>query len=882
MTSDNGRFGSLSEPVPSDSGLPLHARRGRPVLSDDLNCNSSGPQNSGNIEETPEGWRWCSAGLALAPSSAVTNAKSTASLWRMRRIPSSASSSVTPSSTPSSPLNRCVSRSASPSEAKTDRPPSAPASLRPRFSQSSQPSLQAAKPLIPWSSKAPQPRFSSSRVRHSLWSDGRLGVTSEASDAHRGDGDAPCNSERPSLMEKIRASYRSASNQAEGSRHSSALSRAAFFGYTKSALEQNSAPLAPHHLELLYEDVRRTYTEMSLGVGGQCLQGVRLSEQEWVHYMLLRLSVPNHPAALSLTRRMREFLEYDPTALSRILLAFEKADADRNGRLRECTWTKAVAEAMPRSATSVSAEYKGSVDGPLLEEGPAFMDYHDFVSLALGSSVVPVELALYDLSQGFARWVPPTLLGGHRFEGIWHSGVRVFGQEFWYGGVILESSFDECPFGKPNRVQRLGTTLRTKNDLLEFLRSDLFVDYNPRTYDVLKRNCNHFSNEVATFLLQKQIPDEVLLQPDWAKNARLVQTLRPFINRWLGGFGDNDTKGAGESQEPEASPCTPHVSSRIDDLTEEWRSRLLPGDIILYRPRFADRPLIVRILQRVRRSADITLLEPVDKRYIWTSVREDPFIDLCRWEVVVRNQVPLNEFYPLVESGARILKAGVTFTDARISEMLRRPRETTSRPCCTLGHRLAVEAHGSGWFRSAPTCNVCNCSSWIAGPQCAKFPAFSASCADRGRNLEQRWHCRKCTDFVVCGPCLRRGLELPDGGVFADMLSRNLAEALLDDSGWLRFRAQSYFNKADHNWTGALDRVKARRVGTRLAAELGLGAHCSITELDLMEILKQRRKREGNSDLMPFEIDEDTFTDCFRWTLITALEQLDRAKKANE
>lgn len=42
---------------------------------------------------------------------------------------------------------------------------------------------------------------------------------------------------------------------------------------------------------------------------------------------------------------------------------------------------------------------------------------------------------------------------------------------------------------------------RSYEDLVEFLKEDVYVDYNPRMYDVLRRNCNHFSNELAQFLL---------------------------------------------------------------------------------------------------------------------------------------------------------------------------------------------------------------------------------------------------------------------------------------------------------------------------------------------------------------------------------------------
>merc|ERR1711879_88579 len=60
------------------------------------------------------------------------------------------------------------------------------------------------------------------------------------------------------------------------------------------------------------------------------------------------------------------------------------------------------------------------------------------------------------------------------------------------------------------------------------------------------------------------------------------------------------------------------------------------------------------------------------------------------------------------------------------------------------------------------------------------------------------------------------------GGVFADMLSRDLAKAILDHPGWLKFKAAAYFFKADHNAAGVVDKPKARRVNSRLAAELGV------------------------------------------------------------
>ncbi|CAE8599642.1 unnamed protein product, partial [Polarella glacialis] len=100
-------------------------------------------------------------------------------------------------------------------------------------------------------------------------------------------------------------------------------------------------------------------------------------------------------------------------------------------------------------------------------------------------------------------------------------------------------------------------------------------------------------------------------------------------------------------------------------------------------------------------------------------------------------------------------------------------------------------------------------------------------------NESQRQSCG-CCDFVACQRCLLRGLCLPGGGAFADVLAPELARALLADRGWLRYKARSYFFKADHNGKGHVDKFKVRRVDSRLAAELGVR---QMTETELAQVL---------------------------------------------
>lgn len=148
----------------------------------------------------------------------------------------------------------------------------------------------------------------------------------------------------------------------------------------------------------------------------------------------------------------------------------------------------------------------------------------------------PVELAMYDLSRGIAKWVPALVFDGNHFEAIWHTGVRVFGFEFWFGGDIIQAIPDVMPFGNPVRIVRLGMTQRKYKELRRFIRDELAVVYTRQSYDALRQNCNHFSNEVVRFLLHgKQIPQEVRTQLEWCRNAAVVKALRPMLTRWLGG-----------------------------------------------------------------------------------------------------------------------------------------------------------------------------------------------------------------------------------------------------------------------------------------------------------------------------------------------------------
>ncbi|CAJ1412452.1 unnamed protein product [Effrenium voratum] len=662
---------------------------------------------------------------------------------------------------------------------------------------------------------------SSKSARSRGW---RTPVSSAPSSPARSVG-SPTGASAPSILSHLREHF--ANNiDADGSGH---LSREDLFEHIKELLEKESGPLSRADIELLSEVENCRFSEMELHLGGE-----GLGMAEWLHFMLLRASAPSHVASKHLNRHLRKALEDDLELLGRIHAAFEYADTEGDGLLRQEKWPEAfevVGLSQPPEEVLEDREEDGS---------PWALSYYEFVAHALGLKASVVELALYDLSQGVAQWIPASLLGGHKLGGVWHSGLRVFGKEFWFGGVILESNYSDVPFGSPAKVIRLGTTLRTYEDLVEFLKEDVYVDYNPRMYDVLRRNCNHFSNELAQFLLHgKQLPEDVIMQPEWVKDAALVRTMRPVLNRWLGGFGDALSNAeAGEES-------TPQAVSRIDDLTEEWRSRLQAGDLVMHRTRFIDRPRAVRIMaiytnENGARVAEMKFFKPVatESFSIGTGAELPPF----SWEVVRQQNVPLRQFYPLLEEehgSAHILRAGLAIRDEGARQVLQRPRSIPVPAQCTKGHVLKP-AEARWWFTAC--CSVC------------------AGAAGSGASA-----CTQC-DFNLCQSCREAAGRLPGSGAFSDVLSAELAKALLDNQEWLTYKAQVFFVKADHNSAGVLDKPKARRVDNRLAAELG------VKPLTDAELVKEIKDLGG-------ELGSGAFRRFFEASLRRSLQRLEQGKQ---
>lgn len=143
-----------------------------------------------------------------------------------------------------------------------------------------------------------------------------------------------------------------------------------------------------------------------------------------------------------------------------------------------------------------------------------------------------VELHIYDLTNGMAKAFGKQMVGID-IEGVWHTGVVVFGREYYFGGGICDDLPNQTPYAKPVKVMDLGTT-EIPQELFEEYLKDLRPKYTPESYDLFEKNCNNFSDEICQFLTGTGIPKDILDLPKKLLATPMGQMLKPFLTQMQG------------------------------------------------------------------------------------------------------------------------------------------------------------------------------------------------------------------------------------------------------------------------------------------------------------------------------------------------------------
>ncbi|CAF3446102.1 unnamed protein product [Rotaria socialis] len=153
------------------------------------------------------------------------------------------------------------------------------------------------------------------------------------------------------------------------------------------------------------------------------------------------------------------------------------------------------------------------------------------------SNFTTVKLYIYDISYGLASSLGSTLLG-KQIDGVWHTGVGVYGREYLFGssGVSYTAPEEIHRQGlapKPKSVD-LGQTKKTLAEIHTWVLQKGTTNFRGHQYDLLDWNCNNFSDEFTKYLLNSTtslIPEEILELPRFVKTTPLGRMLLSFLNK---------------------------------------------------------------------------------------------------------------------------------------------------------------------------------------------------------------------------------------------------------------------------------------------------------------------------------------------------------------
>eukprot|EP00002_Diphylleia_rotans_P021830 TRINITY_DN4258_c0_g1_i10.p2 TRINITY_DN4258_c0_g1~~TRINITY_DN4258_c0_g1_i10.p2 ORF type:complete len:515 (-),score=99.45 TRINITY_DN4258_c0_g1_i10:3028-4572(-) len=171
---------------------------------------------------------------------------------------------------------------------------------------------------------------------------------------------------------------------------------------------------------------------------------------------------------------------------------------------------------------------------------------------------VPVVLRIYDLSRGMAASFSQALIG-KKIDGIWHTGVYVFGKEYYFGGGIQSDpiNYVEARVGKPLKTLLLGYTYIPKEMFHEYLH-EISPQFTPQTYNLFTHNCNNFSSEVARFLTGNDIPEYILNLPQEALNTPIGAMIKNMMEGFQSSMQHSGFLPGFDS--PTQSPITTHTT----------------------------------------------------------------------------------------------------------------------------------------------------------------------------------------------------------------------------------------------------------------------------------------------------------------------------------
>ncbi|RRT82187.1 hypothetical protein B296_00010880, partial [Ensete ventricosum] len=138
-----------------------------------------------------------------------------------------------------------------------------------------------------------------------------------------------------------------------------------------------------------------------------------------------------------------------------------------------------------------------------------------------------------------------------------HTGLVVYGKEYYFSGGIQHDSAGKTPYGTPIRVVELGVTHVPEEVFEEYLQ-EISSRYTAATYSLLRHNCNNFSNEAAQFLVGTSIPDYILRLPNEVMSSPMGGLILPMIQQL-----ETTLKSGAVPQAPQFTPAMAAAPSAV-------------------------------------------------------------------------------------------------------------------------------------------------------------------------------------------------------------------------------------------------------------------------------------------------------------------------------
>ncbi|TNJ29145.1 PPPDE putative peptidase domain-containing protein [Giardia muris] len=175
-----------------------------------------------------------------------------------------------------------------------------------------------------------------------------------------------------------------------------------------------------------------------------------------------------------------------------------------------------------------------------------------------------VVLQVYDLSNGIACSLSGALMG-QTFEAVYHTGVSVDGQEYYYGGGGIQcDAVGTTPYGTPIEQIDMGETTKTLAEVTAYIDSVRPI-FTLEKYDFIDHNCNHFSTAFLEFLCQKAVPERILNQGKEFLRTPLGRMAAPFLRS---GLNPEVYEGKAPSAAPPIIPLSTFLPQGVSSTTK--------------------------------------------------------------------------------------------------------------------------------------------------------------------------------------------------------------------------------------------------------------------------------------------------------------------------